>query len=217
MEFYHLINRGVDKRRVFMSESDYVRFIHDMYVFNDSQPAPNYIVKAREAERRRDMLVYIHAFSLMPNHYHLLVSPRKKGGMSLFMRKLNMGYAKYVNEKYGRAGVLWQGTFRKVLLERDAHFNYIPYYIHLNPLDMTFPGWRSGKVKNIRGALAFLRSFRWSSYLDYNGMKNFPSILHMAELRPILGTSRNQAEEIRSIISDPSLASASKNLEFEKA
>ena len=128
MEFYHLINRGVDKRKVFTEDGDYIRFIHNTYVFNDTQSAPNSAVKARTATRKRDLLVHIHAFSLMPNHYHLLVSPVQDGALSLFMRKLNMGYAKYFNEKYGRTGVLWQGTFRKVLIERDSHFMYIPYY-----------------------------------------------------------------------------------------
>ncbi|MEK7179517.1 MAG: transposase [Patescibacteria group bacterium] len=214
MEFYHLINRGVDKRKVFEEDGDYIRFIHDMYVFNDTQSAPNSAVKARAATRKRDLLVHIHAFSLMPNHYHLLVSPVQDGALSLFMRKLNMGYAKYFNEKYGRTGVLWQGTFRKVLIERDSHFMYIPYYIHLNPLDLTHAGWRLGAVHDHKNALESLRTYRWSSYLDYNGIRNFPSILHTSDLRHILGTNKKQNEEIRSIISAPELAQESNNLEM---
>jgi putative transposase len=214
MDFYHLINRGVDKREVFAKDGDYIRFIHDMYVFNDTQSAPNYTVKARTATRKRNLLVRIHAFSLMPNHYHILVSPVQDGGLSLFMRKLNMGYAKYFNEKYGRTGVLWQGTFRKILIQHDSHFKYIPYYIHLNPLDLTHSQWRSGNLHNPKNALEALQKYRWSSYLDYNGVRNFPSILHTSDLRPILGTKKGQNEEIRSIISMPELAQESNSLEI---
>ncbi|MDD2657770.1 MAG: transposase [Candidatus Pacebacteria bacterium] len=214
MDFYHLINRGVDKREVFSEDGDYLRFIHDMYVFNDAQNAPNSTIKARVATRKRDLLVRIHAFSLMPNHYHILASPAQGGGLSLFMRKLNMGYAKYFNEKYDRTGVLWQGTFKKILIQRDAHFKYIPYYIHLNPLDLTHPQWRSGNLYNPESALDSLRKYRWSSYLDYNGVRNFPSLLYMSELHPLLDSRKSQDEEIISIVSDPESSQASSVLEL---
>lgn len=213
-DFYHLINRGVDKRKVFMEDGDYIRFIHDMYVFNDTQNTPNYVVKARVSERKRNLLVRIHAFSLMPNHYHILASPVQDGGLSLFMRKLNMGYAKYFNEKYRRTGVLWQGTFRKIHIKRDAHFKYIPYYIHLNPLDLMHSQWRSGVLQNNKDALVSLGKYRWSSYLDYNGVRNFPSLLYTSDLHAVLGTKKDQSEEILSIISTPELALESKNLEI---
>src|SRR3989344_2313649 len=213
MEFYHLINRGVDKRKVFEEDGDYIRFIHDMYVFNDAQSAPNYAVKARTGGRKRNLLLRIHAFSLMPNHYHILATPLQDGALSFFMQKLNMGYAKYFNEKYERTGVLWQGTFRKIPIIRDAHFGYIPYYIHLNPLDLTHPQWRSGSLRDYTSAFISLGKYRWSSYFDYNGIRNFPSLLYTSELRAVLGTKKNQEGEIRSIISDPELAQASDILE----
>ncbi|HQU07437.1 MAG TPA: transposase [Candidatus Paceibacterota bacterium] len=213
MEFYHLINRGVEKRDVFLDDGDYLRFIHDLYVFNDRASAPNYMVKARRAEHRRALLVQIHAFALMSNHYHLLVTPLQDDSLSLFMRKLNMGYAKYMNEKYDRSGVLWQGTFRKIRIKRDAHFQYIPYYIHLNPLDYTHPNWRSGTVASVEAALAALRAYRWSSYRDFNGIKNFPSVLHTDTLKPILGNTSEQNRQIAAILSDPAVAAHSDALE----
>src|SRR3989338_5530916 len=214
MEFFHLINRGVEKRDVFLKEGDYIRFIHDMYVFNDTRSAPNYVVKERQSERQRKLLLHIHAFCLMPNHYHLLVSLVREGGISLFMQKLNMGYAKYFNEKYERTGVLWQGVFRKQHVVRDAHFIYIPYYIHLNPLDLVAAGWRDGSIRDCMGALASLGKYRWSSYLDYNGIRNFPSLLYTSELRAMFGTKKDQKGEVESIISDPELAQASNDLEM---
>ncbi|MDP3645774.1 MAG: transposase [bacterium] len=214
MEFFHVINRGVEKRDVFMEEGDYIRFIHDMYVFNDVRSAPNYVVKERQAERKRNQLVHIHAFCLMPNHYHLLLSPIEDNGISAFMQKINMGYAKYFNDKYDRSGVLWQGVFRKKPIMRDAHFMYIPYYIHLNPLDLAHPEWREGRVKNTRKALAYLEKYRWSSYLDYVGTPNFPSVMYKLDLQDILGGPRRQCEEINSILQSNNLSAVSSDLEM---
>ena len=72
----------------------------------------------------------------MGNHYHLLLSERREGGISDFMRKVNVGYAKFFNEKYKRTGTLFQGRTKKVLVDSDAHFLHILHYIHLNPLDL---------------------------------------------------------------------------------
>jgi putative transposase len=199
MEFFHVLNRGVEKRNVVLDDSDRLRFIHDLYAFNDVSPALNYILPGRFEETRRELLVDIHAFCLMDNHYHLLLSERVENGISLFMKKLNMGYAKYFNERYERSGALWQGKYKKISVKRDAHFLYISYYIHLNPLDFYFPEWRSGKVGKVSDALGFLEKYRWSSYLDYMGRRNFPSItrrdqfpqLHSKEIRTII-----QGEEL---------------------
>ena len=99
MEFWHLIGRGVEKRDVVMDDQDRARFTHDLFVLNDINSAPNYILNERKDERRkRDQLVDIHAFCLMNNHYHLLVSEKIEKGISLFMHKMNMGYTKYFNK-----------------------------------------------------------------------------------------------------------------------
>ncbi len=207
MELYHLLNRGVEKRIVFSDEEDHVRFVHDLYAFNDRNDVnPNHRFKLLPSGEAREPLVSIHAFSLMPNHYHMLVSEIIAGGISTFMRKLNMGYAKYFNEKYERSGVLWQGTFRKKQIQRDAHFLHIPFYIHLNPLDLVLPQWRDGTVRNTEKAFVELKKYRWSSYLDYMGSKNLPSVIDRELLEDVLGSARKQRKVIRDIISDPSLA-----------
>ena len=214
MDYYHVINRGVEKRDVFLASGDFIRFIHDMYVFNDVRSAPNYVVKERQHERQRKMLVHVHAYCLMKNHYHLLLSPVTENGISAFMQKLNMGYAKYFNEKYERSGVLWQGTFKKMHITRDAHFMYIPYYIHLNPLDFKYPEWRAGAVKNSEKALSYLRGYRWSSHLDYLGIKNFPSVIYPLQLADTLGNRTRYEREIKDIISDSRLAEDSYDIEM---
>ncbi len=207
MDFMHLMGRGVEKRDIVMDDSDRLRFIHNLYAFNDSNPVENYGLPARREERpRRSLLVNIHAFCLMRNHYHLLVSEVIENGISLFMQKLNMGYTKYFNERYERSGALWQGKYRKVSIARDAHFLYIPFYIHLNPLDHVMPEWRDGGVRNAREALKHLAEYRWSSHLDYSGVRNFPSITRRDELQELLGTRPVYERTIAEIISDQALA-----------
>lgn len=185
MEIIHTLNRGVDKRIIFLDDQDRFRFIHDLFEFNDEEwvntsfyrfSRSNDIACRNIERRKRKLLVDIHTFCLMPNHYHLLLTPRIESGITKFMKKVNMGYAKYFNEKYQRSGALFEGRYKKVLVENQAHFTHLPFYIHFNPLDLFMPEWRDGKIKNHEKAIQFLESYRWSSHLDYLGKKNFPSV-----------------------------------------
>jgi len=124
-------------------------------------------------------VVEIHGWCLMGNHYHLLLSETVEGGLTLFTRRLNVGYAKYFNEKYKRQGTLFQGRTKKIRINNDAYFLHILHYIHLNPLDVLHgaESWRALEINDSKKALKHLEKYRWSSYLDYCGKKNFPSIL----------------------------------------
>ena len=190
---YHIYNRGVDKREIFLDEEDRFRFIHDLFEFNDEAPAlniyykaPNLKSKSYEVEPRkidskierkpRKLLVELMVFCLMPNHFHLMVRQREDGGITEFMRKLGGGYTYYFNTKYHRTGSLLQGKYKFVLIKNEAHFIHLPHYIHLNPLDMAAPEWREKKIENYHKAMKFLESYRWSSFSDYIGKKNFPSV-----------------------------------------
>lgn len=186
----HIVNRGVDKRVIFNDDQDHLRFIHDMFEFNDEESTNSTWYKFKKSNNQeisviarrniektpRKLLVDILAFCLMPNHYHLLLTPRKENAVPKFMKKLNMGYARYFNEKYERSGALFEGRYRSVDITEQAHFLYVPFYIHLNPLDLHTPSWRNGVIKDSGAALSFLENYRWSSFPDYVGKKNFPSI-----------------------------------------
>ena len=118
------------------------------------------------------------------------------------MQKLNAGYTKYFNQKYKRTGALFQGRYKNVLVSDETHFLHLPFYIHFNPLDLSYPEWRENKISNPKGALEFLKSYRWSSHLDYLGTKNFPSILNMKHLREILGDSKNYEKLVENYLKD---------------
>ncbi|MEK7132483.1 MAG: transposase [Patescibacteria group bacterium] len=185
MELYHVLNRGVDKRSLFLDDKDRARFVHDMWEFNDTEDARNVWHRAmqhsdlRNHYMEKERIVDLHAWCLMGNHYHLLLSERTEGGLTKFIRRLNVGYANYFNERHKRQGTLFQGRSKKILIQTDAHFLHILNYIHCNPLDLSRSGsgWREQKLPSAEKALQELRKYKWSSYLDYVGGHNFPSIL----------------------------------------
>ncbi len=204
-EIYHVYNRGVDKRDIFMDDEDRFRFIHDLYEFNDSNPKTNLgfnlknktiEVGLRYNKNPRKPLVEILAFCLMDNHFHLLLRQVAENGITEFMRKMGTGYTNYFNKKYDRNGALFQGKFKSVHLENESHLMYLPIYIHFNPLDFKFSQWREGKIKDYKKAIEFLDSYRWSSYMDYAGQKNFPSLIKKDFIMQRLGTEAEFKKEI---------------------
>jgi putative transposase len=198
-EIYHIYNRGIEKRDVFLDNDDYYRFIHDLFEFNDIEPAINlaYYLKQQNQSKEvglpkiermpRKLIVEVMAFCLMPNHFHLIVRQKKENGITEFMRKLGTGYTNYFNKKYKRVGVLFQGKYKFIRLTDEAHFVHIPYYIHLNPLDLNFFEWRKRELKNYKSAMKFLENYKWSSHLDYAGIKNFPSVTQREFLLEFFG------------------------------
>ena len=211
MELYHVINKGVDGRDIFLDTQDYARFVHDLYEFNDTAPALEFhhatsrtANVGRTTSYIRKQLVDIHGWELMKNHYHLLLSERIEGGITLFLRKLS-GYARYFNERHKRRGTLFQGRTKKILVERQEHFLYILHYLHLNSLDY-LPGakkWRvrnKGAISDIAKTLEYLKNYRWSSYPDYCGISNFPSILTKTLFDRALG--KDYTSSLKEYLSD---------------
>jgi len=200
-----------------MDDKDYFRFIHDLFEFNDEQKVLDTSYRfnihdvrhheIRQTERRaRKLLVDVHAFCLMPNHYHLLLSSRAENGIPLFMKKLNGGYAKYFNARHERSGTLFERRYKSVSINSQAHFIHLPYYIHLNPLDLFAPEWREGELKDYKGSIKFLDSYRWSSHLDYSGSQNFPSLTSRDFLLEIFGSEKGYRKKIEGYLKDLNLA-----------
>jgi putative transposase len=123
----------------------------------------------------KDKLVKIHGFILMPGRHHLVVEQLKEGGVTLFMRKLHVGYTNAFNIRYKRKGHLFQGTFKDVHIQDDAHLAFLICYFHSNPLDFWKQNWKKQKLSDleIKKAFKFLEKYKWSSYLDYVGKNNF--------------------------------------------
>ena len=179
-----------------MDRRDYYRFIHDLYELNDSRNVSNishrfttnYQGPALINRRERDLLVEIHCFCLMPTHYHLILRQIQDEGIYRFMHKLGTAYAMYFNLKYKRRGVLFEGRYKAKPIETDEYMIHLSRYIHLNPLNIFQGDWKERGVADREAANAFLESYRWSSYPDYIGIKNFPSVIEtdfvLAQLSP---------------------------------
>lgn len=187
---YHIVNRGVDKRVIFQEESDYYRFIFQIYAANFGSPGPNLqkkkIIEAAKSlltgegkgtissellSREHPPLVYILNFCLMPNHIHFNLAQRVEGGISKFMQKLSCGFARYFNAKYERTGTLFEGRFKAVSIKGEYQLDAVTRYININPLDIFQPGWREEGLRDWEGALQFLKEYQWSSYPDFIGIR----------------------------------------------
>ena len=145
-EFYHVYNRGVEKRKAFLSRADYERFVALLYLANQTEPADlKYqgvsIVEITE-DRAGEPLVEIVAYCLMPNHFHLLLREKIEGGIARFMQKLTTGYTMYFNKRNERSGALFQGTYKASHVHDDRYFRYLISYIHLNLVKLIDPLWK---------------------------------------------------------------------------
>ena len=158
---YHIINRGVEKRQIFLKDQDYSRFILGLEFFNQKDAgllwpliAKAGSVPAKLGERLKQgrehkskPIVDLLAFALMPNHYHLIARETITGGISLFMRKMG-GYSTYFNKQYDRVGPLFQSRFKAVTIQNDRQLSTAFAYVHTNPVELYEPGWKNRQIKN---------------------------------------------------------------------
>ncbi len=206
-ETYHIVVRAIDGINLFRNDQDYLRMIHDLFEFNDINPVlstfrtdyrriknnatkQDFVVLTGKSKRKRKLIVEILVFCLMPNHIHLLVQQLRNKGISKFMQKLG-GYVLYYNKKYNRKGHLFQNKFQAVHVKTDEQLQTVFVYIHTNPIAIIFPGWKEKGIKDFKKAKSFIENYRWSSYLDYLGKKNFPSITNREFLKQVMGESAN--------------------------
>ena len=190
-EYYHIYNRGTEKRDIFLDKADYLRFIVLLYISNNIEAV--HISNLREQGKflrdiinleRKETLVDIGTYCLMPNHFHLLIKEKRAGGISEFMKKISTGYSMYFNKRYERTGRLFEGTFKSVHADSDEHLKYLFAYIHLNPIKLINPVWKEEGIRNSVEAKLFLSGYSFSSYLDYtmkarnNGKRSESKILN---------------------------------------
>ncbi len=174
--YYHVYNRGVDKRPIFLDSGDFQRFYESMYLFNDANfvhpggrgiDRDTLLASYEMSSAFRSPHVSIVAFCLMRNHFHLLLRQHEPEGISKFLHRLGMGYANYFNLKYERTGSLCEGPFKAKAIDTDEHLQLLPRYIHLNALDDTGHGWRASSDIDWVSVMSELRAYPWSSHHVY--------------------------------------------------
>ncbi|MCD5384619.1 MAG: transposase [Candidatus Pacebacteria bacterium] len=137
-EYYHIYNRGTDKRSIFTEKVDQTRFLKSIIAFNTIKP----VGSLYHADRLRDTLfdraskseklVEVIAYCLNMNHYHLILRQVAENGISEFMKRLGGGYTYYFNEKYDRSGVLFQGKYKHKHIHNDTYLKHLSVYVNLN-------------------------------------------------------------------------------------
>lgn len=160
-EFYHIMNRGVEKRITFLDRRDYQRFLEILNYYRIQNPIRFSFRKRdnifKKEVKDKSLLVEIACFCLMPNHFHLLVKQLEEGGITTFISKLSNSYTKYFNTRHKRVGPLFQGSFKAVRIENNEQLMHVSRYIHLNPL--------------IDYLVKDLRTYSYSSYLEFLDQK----------------------------------------------
>lgn len=201
---YHVYNRGTDKREIFLSDQDYYRFIYYLYVCNDANPIDkirDVIIRGPTSDiNERERLVNIICYALMPNHFHLLLQQRVKNGISKFIQKLSTGHTMYFNSVYDRSGVLFQGKFKSKFVHDESYLSNLVSYIHLNPLELHQKDWKKNGVKDFTESKEFLEGYRWSSYRDFIGKKNFFSLLDFGVIREFIGEPEEYKNSLEDLI-----------------
>lgn len=169
--FYHIYNRGVEKRNIFLDEQDYRVFLsylkiylspveesvnylqnNDELVYQDKNIQISRLYTLNNFFNKIDLISYV----LMPNHFHLELHQVNRKDIEVFMRSLITKYTMYFNRKYKRVGPLFQGRYKAVLILGEEYLLHLSCYIHLNPLELL------AKYQQ-------LQSYPWSSYPTYIG------------------------------------------------
>lgn len=165
--FYHVYNRGVEKRIIFEDEQDYRVFLKYLKeVLSPPDPknfkatfnlqGQSYTPPRRPGKNYCDEIDLL-AYCLMPNHFHLIVKQKNRDSLEGFMRATMTRYSMYFNKRYDRVGSLFQGRYKAVLVNSEDYLLHLSRYVHLNPFEYT---------NDIVAA--------YSSYADYLGLRKTP-------------------------------------------
>ena len=162
--YYHLYNRGVEKRNIFIAKRDYQQFLLTVDFYRKTPLPAKLSDFKRGMERAKKIenqinLVEIYSYCLMPNHFHFLLKQTMDGGITQFVRKFANSYTRFFNTKYDRIGPLFQGTFKAKIIENDEYLLQVSKYIHRNPLKLNRDN---------------LSSYPYSSYSYYLSQEKHP-------------------------------------------
>ncbi|MCX6794020.1 MAG: transposase, partial [Candidatus Gottesmanbacteria bacterium] len=178
--YYHIYNRGVEKRVIFQEESDFVVLLSYLKTYLLPKDIPQLTATIADASanwRDKDQAnkllrlnnfsdsIELIAYCLMPNHYHFLIKQNTETAMDQFMNSLWTRYTMYFNKKYKRVGPLFQDVYKAVLVQTDEQLLHLTRYIHRNPI-------AHRRFRNPASQGDALRSYSYSSYLDYLGLRH---------------------------------------------
>ena len=177
-EYYHIINRGNNKQSIFLDEKDRIRFLFLILYFQSPvnfdqiNRSIKYFIKHQLFNISEKIIkniidnryVELVNFTLMPNHFHLILKEHKKNGISNYMQRVLNSYTKYFNTRHEVIGHLFQGPFKSIHIKDDPQLLYLSAYIHNNVRELKM--WR-GKE----------HLYSWSSYQDCTNNNRWEELL----------------------------------------
>lgn len=191
--YYHIYNRGNRKAEIVRTTADKWRFMQALRFFNDSHSSTHILrqislaepgsARLQKAESvfetgwprewpEREPLVKILCYSLIPNHFHLLLKEIRQDGIGKFMHKLGTGYTNFFNLKYHEVGRIFQGPYKAKLVSEENYLKYLAVYIQvINVLEL-YPGGFEQALKNFDEAIKLLDEYPFSSHPDYSGLRS---------------------------------------------
>ncbi len=218
--YLHVLKRGARGIDIVHDESDMWRFLRILFFMNDEHVDFNWsvITKGKGLFYRPDNwpkqkpLVNILCYTLMPNHIHLLLKEIRKGGTSLFMKKIGQSMTEHANLKYKEKGSLFQGAYKSKTIKTDEYLCYVAVYIMVKNVFELYPkNGLIGAQKNFEDAWKWANTYSFSSLGDYSGMRNISPVIEKEIFKDFFDTSAKFKSFSRDII----LAGKWKQAEFE--
>lgn len=215
-KIYHIYNRGVDKRDIFLEDNDRWRCLQGLCLFNDEKNSSNIlwqmernrgevnlkILKDYIIKEGKKPLVRILVYCLMPNHFHLLVEELQERGITKFMHRFGSGYSCYFNRKYQRSGSLFEGPFKAVLVENEIYLQYLLVYINvINPGQLVEPKLKEEGIRDIGAVIKATDEYPWTTHQEYSG-KRGSIIIDKGVLGEIFSTPEEYRNFVRQVLSD---------------
>lgn len=184
--YLHVIKRGARGVNIVRDEQDRWRFLKMLYLLNDAHfnsdwffdKDNNSIFHRPVHWPVRDPIIDILAYTLMPNHFHLILREKQQGGLTTFMKRLGQSMTNYSNEKYGENGSLFQGAFRSKTIDQDDYLRYVAAYVMVKNTFELYPegGLQSG-VENFDKVWEWSVQYDFTSLGDYSGYRNSSEVL----------------------------------------
>lgn len=163
-EYYHIFNRGVDKRSIFMEDADLKRFFQSMKEFSALEPIGS-IYENRfhktfleDSSSKKGRLVDFICYCLNPNHYHFILEQLVERGVEKFMQRLGIGYTMYFNKKNKRSGVLFQGKYKAIHVDSNEYLLHLSAYVNLN--------YKVHNFRKLGDRISKLRESSWNEYIE---------------------------------------------------
>lgn len=205
--YIHIIKRGARGTDIVRDEDDRWRFLRSLYFMNDHFFDKNWTLTTKgkamfhrpEEWPKQEPLVEIAAYTLMPNHFHLLLREIEEGGVSKFMQKLGQSMTNYTNDKYQESGSLFQGAYRSKTIDSDEYLRYVSAYVMVkNTFELYPKGGLKEANENFEDAWIWARNYSFSSLSDYTGERSSSPILNkglLGELWQHENAFKNYAED----------------------